>query len=449
MRFPSFFKKSAQAQEKKSYISPSYAFFVDINGVLLPDSSSVNVELLIKHYESVNPLASGIKKISNAVGSLPIRLIDAKNDKEILSHPVLDLLYRPNDEEQKTKKDFLRDITIWKILEGNAYLNLIGLSEKSRQLYVLNPRYMTITPDNKGYPGQYIYSTGYTSETFTRNLATNRFVSRMENGELLHLRNFNPNYSSGDLKGKSEILPLFFEIMQYLEASNHNLKLLTNGARPSGALIVKNKDGNQTMLSEEEYQRAKQQIRENYQGTNNSGIPMLLEGGLEWQEMSISPKDMDFATLKKSAEMQIYTGLEIPLQIMMPDGTTFNNMETAQLTFYKNRVIPFTNDILHSLNSWLLPLYKNTENLELQIDYDNVDALAIERAEINKAISEDTTLELNEKRALKGLPPSKGGDAVFTSNGYAFAGKDAIKQTSPDAQAQKKRLLIEKNQDLY
>lgn len=441
MSFFGLSKAKEQVIEKKSYSVSDYAFFMNNNGMLLPDVSSLNINLLIKHYESVNPLASGIKKISNAVGMLPIILYDKRADKQVASHAILDLLYKPNNEEQKTKKDFMRDIAIWKILEGNAYINLVGLSEKSRQLYVLNPKNMTITPDGKGYPGNYLYTTGYQSETFTRSLSTNRYTTRDGSGELMHLRNFNPNYSNGDLKGRSEILPMFFEIMQYLEASNHNLKLLTNGARPSGALVIKNKDGSQLSLSEEDFARLKNELAESYSGSVNSGKPLILEGGLEWQEMSINPKDMDFATLKKSAEMQIYTGLEIPLQLMMPDATTFNNMATAELGFYKNRVIPFSEDILHSLNSWLIPLYKGAENLELRIDKKNIDALSIDRAEADKAINEDPTKEINEKRKLRGELPVFGGDKIVTSAGVAIAGKDANLSTpvTTDSTGSKKK----------
>lgn len=69
--------------------------------------------------------------------------------------------------------------------------------------------------------------------------------------------------------------------------------MLRNGARPSGAMIVKHGENSTGTLSEVQFERIKQQIDELHTGTKNSGKPLLLEGGLEWNEMSIRPKDMD------------------------------------------------------------------------------------------------------------------------------------------------------------
>ena len=48
-------------------------------------------------------------------------------------------------------------------------------------------------------------------------------------------------------------------------------------------------------MSDQQFARLKSEIEEQYGGGRNAGRPLLLEGGLEWKEMSLNPKDMDFA----------------------------------------------------------------------------------------------------------------------------------------------------------
>ena len=82
-------------------------------------------------------------------------------------------------------------------------------------------------------------------------------------------------------------------------ASKWNKGLLDNAARPSGALSYEPADG--SVLSGEQFQRLKQELADEFSGSGNAGRPMLLEGGLKWQAMSLTPADMDFVALKEGA----------------------------------------------------------------------------------------------------------------------------------------------------
>ena len=44
--------------------------------------------------------------------------------------------------------------------------------------------------------------------------------------------------------------------------------------------------------------RLKAELEASFQGRANAGRPLLLEGGLDWKPLSLSPKDMDFAESK-------------------------------------------------------------------------------------------------------------------------------------------------------
>src|SRR5919107_2193752 len=78
-----------------------------------------------------------------------------------------------------------------------------------------------------------------------------------------------------------------------------NKALLDNAARPSGALVFAGPAG--TALTNEQFDRLKGELETNYQGAGNAGRPLLLDGGLDWKPLSLSPKDMDFIEAKNGA----------------------------------------------------------------------------------------------------------------------------------------------------
>ncbi len=85
--------------------------------------------------------------------------------------------------------------------------------------------------------------------------------------------------------------------------------MLDNAARPSGALVYTSRDGH---LSGEQYERLKAELETGFQGATNAGRPLLLEGGLDWKSMSLSPKDMDFIEARHVAAREIALALGVP-----------------------------------------------------------------------------------------------------------------------------------------
>ena len=47
-------------------------------------------------------------------------------------------------------------------------------------------------------------------------------------------------------------------------------------------------------MSPEQFERLKQELQDGLAGAKNAGRPLLLDGGLDWKPLSMSPKDMDF-----------------------------------------------------------------------------------------------------------------------------------------------------------
>ena len=110
-------------------------------------------------------------------------------------------------------------------------------------------------------------------------------------------------------------------------ASRWNKALLDNSARPSGALVYTSRDGN---LTPEQYDRLKAELEQGFQGAAHAGRPLLLEGGLDWKSMSLSPKDMDFIEAKHVAAREIALALGVPPMLLgIPGDNTYSNYQEA------------------------------------------------------------------------------------------------------------------------
>jgi HK97 family phage portal protein len=193
-----------------------------------------------------------------------------------------------------------------------------------------------------------------------------------------------------------------YSIDQHNECIKWNKSLLENGARPCGALVVK-----QTM-SDETYERLKSEMDDKIKGGDNSGKYLILEGGIEWKEMSINPRDMDFIETKNSSARDIAIAFGVPSQMLGIKGdATYNNMSEARLSFWEETVLPICKMILGELSEWLSKSYNR--NLIIEPDLDTISAISEKRQKIWETVNKSDFVSENEKRE------SLGGNYVFTS----------------------------------
>ena len=72
-----------------------------------------------------------------------------------------------------------------------------------------------------------------------------------------------------------------------------------------------------------------------------AGRPLLLEGGLDWKAMGLSPKDMDFVEAKNGAARDIALAFGVPPMLLgIPGDNTYANYQEANRAFYRLTVLP-------------------------------------------------------------------------------------------------------------
>jgi len=392
---------------------------------------TVSLTELLRNYREIAPINTAIERIADSVAGLPLALKKKDSDELIFDHPFLDLLRHPNDDRQKTQCNYLHDLVFWNYMTGNAYTIARGpVMRQPLSVESVSSTFVTPIRDKRGFAGRYTFSNSFRGEDFDRVEAAGtrraRFIEKNNVAELYDIMRFNPEFDSNSLRGISAIESLFFEINQYLFSSRHNLGLLSNGARPSGVFALKaKKDGSAALLTDEAYERLKNEIQENYIGATNSGRPLILEGGMEWQQISVNPKDMDFRELKTDAEKQIYKNLNVPIEIIMAEGTTFSNRESARVQFYEDVVLPVAIDLFIHLDRFLLSRFPNSKDLRLVADLEKIPALLPRRLNRRAVIEKSIILTVNEKRDEIGRGPIEGGDKITDANGRPIAGPDA------------------------
>ncbi|MGN7678414.1 MAG: phage portal protein [Anaplasma sp.] len=343
-----------------------------------------------------------IHMVAAAAGSVNITL--HKNTEngvfQIFHHPILSLLSRPN--YTMTRSELIEGIVTYRLISGNSYiLSIENRDMVPKELYLLRPDRVEITHKPGRDAVTYRYRVNDEVHEFQVDRATNRH-------DLLHLKNFHP---LNDWYGLSTIEAAAYSIDQHNQASSWNQAMLQNGARPSGALVVKTKDERNNTLTKEQYQRLRAQIEELYTGSRNVGRPMLLEGGLEWKEMSLSPKDMDFIESKNISAREIALAFGVSPQLLgIPGDNTYSNLSEARLALWEQTVIPHLESILAHLNSWLVPRFDG--NLFLSYDKESISILTEKRQRLWQYVQNATFMTINEKRASFGLPPIEGGDVL-------------------------------------
>lgn len=360
-----------------------------------PVWSPRNYEQFAKEAYGKNVVAyQSINKIAEAISS--VKLMVFRGQQELAVHPLLNLLNRPNP--LQSGADYMHAKIGYLLIAGNGYEERVKVGRDVRELYQLRPDRMKIIPSNAGIPAAYEYSVGGRKVRF-------EVDQRTLESDVRHLKMFNP---TDDWYGLSPVEAGAYAIDQLNESMAWLQALLQNSARPSGALVLK--DGG--ALSDDNYNRLKAQIEEQYSGSRNAGRPLLLEGGLDWKQMGLSPTDMGIIEAKFSAARDVALAFGVPpLLLNIPGDNTYSNYKEARLAFWEDTVLPLLHVILNDWNNWLAAPY----GVELRANVDEIPAIAEKRMQLWQMADASTDLTINERRAMKGYEPIPGGDTILVN----------------------------------
>jgi len=339
-----------------------------------------------------NPVAyRSVRMVAEAAASVPWLLYEGAAELE--RHPLLDLLSRPNRHQAGVA--FREALVGHLLVAGNAYVEAVELDGTVRELHALRPDRMKVVPGGDGWPAGYEYTVGG---------RTVRFADPGDDGvaPVLHLAFFHPlndHYGFAPIEAAATALDI------HNAAAAWNKALLDNSARPSGALVYQAKEGGN--LSQEQYERLKDELEASFVGAVHAGRPLLLEGGLDWKPLSLTPKDMDFMAAKDGAAREIALAFGVPPMLLgIPGDNTYANYQEANRAFWRQTVLPLCGRLAEALGGWLGPAFAGEGGaLRLWYDADQVEALSPEREALWARVGAADFLTADEKRAAVGYGP--------------------------------------------
>ncbi|HYG48097.1 MAG TPA: phage portal protein [Allosphingosinicella sp.] len=275
------------------------------------------------------------------------------------------------------------------LLHGNAFVQiLLDADAAPAELFALRPERVTVEADSGGWPLAYVYRAGEVKARLPARDALGR-------PSLVHIKAMHPlddHYGLGCLGAASGAVAI------HNAATRWNKALLDNAARPSGALTV---ESGESGLAAEQYERLREELELHFAGTANAGRPLLLEGGLKWQAMSLSPADMDFAGMKAAAAREISLAFGVPPMLLgLPGDSTYANYREANRALWRLTVLPLADKLLGGLGAALGAWWPG---VKLRLDVDQVTALAEDRERLWAQVTAADFLSREEKREMLGF----------------------------------------------
>ena len=325
-----------------------------------------------------NPVAQrAVRLVAEGVGSAPLTC----------SEPRLQSLVAATSAGQ----GLLETLAAQLLLHGNGFIQVLrDESGAPVELFALRPERVTIVPDGAGWPVAFTYKVGDTTLTVDA-------LDPFDQPNIIHIKGFHPaddHYGAGCLDAADEAVAL------HNAASRWNRALLDNAARPSGALVYDPGEAG-AVLTADQFDRLKAELGTAFAGQSNAGRPMLLEGGLKWQSMALSPADMDFATLKAAAARDIALAFGVPPMLLgLPGDATYANYREANRALWRLTLLPVAGKILSAIGEGLAGWFPNAQ---LAVDLDRVPALSEDRERLWAQVSAADFLSGREKRRILGL----------------------------------------------
>lgn len=412
--------------EKKGFNLPA-GFIRNVS-----EKGQVSVKEALRFYREAAPVGTAIDWINDEFKSLDL-ILDMGGELTKDS-PILQKLKRPNDD--MTQRDFLETYGAYYLLANDVYLLATGAENREpAEIMVISPECATARRGSDGLTSVIELRTqDGGKEVFRRDDKQFRFFNAQRNREIWRVKGFasieNDTLSTfGSVSsnfGRSKLSSIKLEIEQYLAVAEHNLAKLNNGMRPGG--IIKMPQGED--LSDDQYERIKEQVTSFYSGGANSGKTVILPGGLEFVPIA-SMSDMDFERLTSQVTKTVFTRYKIPLDLVTTDQAAANTAWAAKLTLYDNAVLPLTWRLLEELTNFLAPRYKLTENDVILPNENTIPALQSRRLEQIKQKSSLGTLTTNEIRKEIGYEDEVvGGDKLYIPNNLVPIGSTPVIQNN-------------------
>lgn len=338
--------------------------------------------------------------------------------------------YRKNS---KNGRDPTNDTAAYEVLHNRPNEEMAPFNYKEAAMTAINLGGNAVSERLVNKAGEIVglYPYEWSKVQIERDKETNRLVYKIREGtktktlqrdQVFHIAG--PSFNG--VVGLSPIEYLASAIRLGLSYEQFGVQFYKNGANSSGAFKFPQ------AMSEPAFKRLKEGLKENYTGLLNTGTPMLLEEGGEFQPFTIKPADAQLIENKRFQKEDIASIYRVPLHLIQDlSRSTNNNIEHQSLEFVMYTMLPHFKRWEENANMQLLTPQERRAGYYLEF---KLDALlrgdAKSRAEAYAAGRQWGWLSVNDIRKLENMPSILNGDIYLTPLNMYEAGKEAPQQQS-------------------
>jgi HK97 family phage portal protein len=332
---------------------------------------------------------NAIRLLSESVSSLPISVYRKENngDKvEDVNNRIYNLIkFKPNNFQNKIT--FFEYIMYSVLTDGNSYVQIVrDNSANPVQLIPLNPDYVNIfIKDNELF---YQMDGG----------------SVLDSADVLHIKLI----TDDGIEGLSPIDQCAKAINWNLSIEEFGSTFFKNGAKPSSVLST------DRALSETAIERLKNSFNSSYAKLKSSNSTIILEEGLTFKPISISPEQAQFLASRQFGIEEIARIFNVPPHMLKDlSKSSFNNIEMQSQEYVTYTLMPYLTRIEQEMN---LKLFRTNELGKTFVEF-NVNGLlrgdVKTRNEAYKTAIQNGYMSINEVRQKENLNSIEGGDQHF------------------------------------
>ena len=269
---------------------------------------------------------SCVRILAEAIAGLPLHVYRYNDDggkEKALDHSLYLLLHdEPNPEMSSFvfRETLMTHLLLW----GNAYAQIIRNSKgEVVALYPLMPNKMTVDRDENGH----LY---YQYQCSNDEVGGKNKTVVLKSSDVLHI----PGLGFDGLVGYSPIAMAKNAIGLAIATEEYGAKFFANGAAPSGVL--------EHPGTIKDPQRVREAWQSQFGGSQNSGKIAVLEEGMKYTPISISPEQAQFLETRKFQINEIARIFRVPPHMVGDlEKSSFSNIEQQSLEFVKYTLDPW------------------------------------------------------------------------------------------------------------
>ena len=330
-----------------------------------------------------------IRLLSESVSSLPISVYTKRNNGDKLEDtksPIYKLIkYKPNYYQNKIT--FFEFIMLSICTDGNGYAQIVrNNSGTPVQLLCIDPEKVTVVVNN--------------NELFYQ-VNDGRVL---DSADMLHIKTI----TDDGVTGLSPIDQCAKALKWSESLEEFGSTFFSNGAKPSSILQT------DRALSDTALQRLKTSFNNNYGNLKNSNSTIVLEEGLSFKPISISPEQAQFLSSRQFSIEEVARIFNVPPHLLKDlSKSSFNNIEMQSQEFVTYTLMPYITRIEEEMN---LKLFRTNELGKTFVEF-NVNGLlrgdVKSRTEAYKTAITNGYMSINEVRQKENMNSIEGGDKHF------------------------------------